>query len=415
MSHKPQSGLHYESELVPQYPQQRFFIPITTTAGTYLGPQLPKHAEPATIKEEEHDAPVPLLFQPLTVKNLTLTNRFMVAPMCMYSCKDGFWSDFHLAHLGSFAIHGAGLIIAEASAVQPRGRISAQDSGIWSDDHIPGIKRVADMIHAQGSKMGIQLAHAGRKASLQPLYNKVPESDLWLDDVVAPTGGLPWSAANPTPREMSVDEIRETVQAFGQAAIRAHKAGLDMVEIHGAHGYLIHNFLSPVTNRRTDQYGGSLENRARFLLEVIREVRAKFPAEKPISLRVSATDWVEHLGGDSWEIEQTVEIAKWARDAGVDILHVSSGGNVEEQRIDAGPSYQVPFAERIKKDVPGLVVVAVGIIVTGNQAEEILQDQKADLIAGARIFLREPNFVFNAAKELNVKVKMTAQYERGRR
>ncbi|KAF9216253.1 protein disulfide-isomerase precursor, partial [Podila verticillata] len=252
-------------------------------------------------------------------------------------------------------------------------------------------------------------------ASLQPPYNTVPESDLWLDDVVAPTGGLPWSSSNPTPRELSVDEIQETVKAFGQAAIRAHKAGLDIVEIHGAHGYLIHNFLSPVTNRRTDQYGGSLENRARFLLEIVREVRAQFPAEKPISLRVSATDWVEYLGGESWEIEQTVQIAKWARDAGVDILHVSSGGNVEEQKIDAGPSYQVPFAWRIKKDVPGLVVVAVGIIVTGRQAEDILQDQKADLIAGARIFLREPSFVLNAAKELKVKVKMSAQYERGRR
>ncbi|KAG0283972.1 hypothetical protein BGZ98_006087, partial [Dissophora globulifera] len=230
----------------------------------------------------------------------------------MYSAEDGFMTNFHLAHLGSFAIHGAGLIIAEASAVEPRGRISPQDAGIWSDDHIYKIKEIADFIHAQGSKMGIQLAHAGRKASVLPPYSSPPESVYWRDDTVAPTGGKEFrmSSGHVVPRELTVEEIHQIVKAFGEGAVRAAKAGLDTVEIHGAHGYLIHNFLSPVTNKRTDQYGGSLENRARFMLEVVKEVRDNFPAEKPVFLRVSASDLVENvMEGPSWDIEQTVQIA----------------------------------------------------------------------------------------------------------
>ncbi|KAF9417755.1 hypothetical protein BGZ94_009871 [Podila epigama] len=406
---KQQTNLHYPHKTGPVYSQEHYYNPIKLAPGSYIGPLTAKDApRSSTIAKATEDTShvtqqQPLVFKPFSVKDLTLANRFVVAPMCMYSSEDGFMSSYHLAHLGSFAIHGAGLIIAEASAVEPRGRISPQDAGIWSDDHIHGIKQVADFIHAQGSKMGIQLAHAGRKA------------DFWNDDVVAPTGGLAWSNEYPTPRELSVDEIHETVKAFGAAAVRAAKAGLDIVEIHAAHGYLIHSFLSPVTNHRTDRYGGSLENRARFLLEIIHTVREHFPAHKPIGLRVSATDWLEHLDTPSWEIEQTVQIARWAHEAGVDVFHVSSGGNDARQKITLQPGYQVPFAERVKKAVPGLAVIAVGAITSGKQAEAILQEGKADLIAGARIFLHEPNFVLRAAVELGAKVQFSPQYERGRR
>ncbi|KAG0054189.1 hypothetical protein BGZ83_011799 [Gryganskiella cystojenkinii] len=399
----------YQEKTSQVYAEERFHIDQKVAPGTYLGPindQLPGADK------------VPLLFQPFQVKNLSIANRVVVAPMCMYSSEDGFMTNFHLAHLGSFAIHGAGLVIAEASAVEPRGRISPQDAGIWDDAHIHKIKEIADFIHAQGSKMGIQLAHAGRKASMPPPYSTVAESDYWREDVVAPSGGeeLRWNETFAAPRELSVEEIQQTVKAFGKAAARAAKAGLDIVEIHGAHGYLIHNFLSPVTNKRTDQYGGSLENRARILLEVIQEVRANFPAEKPIFLRVSASDLVENvIQGPSWDIEQTVQIAKWVKEAGVDVLHVSSGGNVAQQSIKAFPGYQVPFAEQVKKHVPGLAVIAVGIITGGKQAEQVLDDEKADLIAVARGFLRDPSFVMHAAKELNVKAKFSQQYERGRR
>ncbi|KAK3813247.1 MAG: NADH:flavin oxidoreductase/NADH oxidase [Benniella sp.] len=399
----------YEKEQLVGYPQERFFVKQPTAPGAYLGP-----IDASKPGADE----IPLLFQPLTIKDMTIANRVIVAPMCMYSAQDGFMTTFHVAHLGSFAIHGAGLVIAEATAVQPRGRITPQDTGLWSDDHIHKIKEIADFIHAQGSKMGIQLAHAGRKASMPPPYSQPPESEFWRDDVVAPSGGesFKWDKTFVTPRELSVEEIHETVKAFGAAAARAAKAGLDMVEIHGAHGYLLHNFLSPITNQRTDQYGGSLENRARILLEIIKEVRENFPKEKPISLRVSASDLVEDVvDGPSWDIEQTVQIAKWAKEAGVDVFHVSSGGNVAQQRIKAFPGYQVPFAERVKKEVPGLLVAAVGIITGGQQAEEVLKQEKADLVAVARGFLRDPHFVLNAAKELNVKAKFSQQYERGRR
>jgi 2,4-dienoyl-CoA reductase-like NADH-dependent reductase (Old Yellow Enzyme family) len=253
---------------------------------------------------------------------------------------------------------------------------------------------------------------------MPPPYSQPEKSAYWLDDVVAPSGGeaFKWNETFVTPRELSVEEINGIVRAFGAAAVRAAKAGLDTVEIHGAHGYLLHNFLSPISNQRTDEYGGSLENRARILLEVIKEVRKNFPKEKPIFLRVSASDLVEGVvEGPSWDINQTVQIAKWVKEAGVDVFHVSSGGNVPQQQIKAFPGYQVPFAERVKKEVPGLLVAAVGIITGGEQAEEVLQQEKADLIAVARGFLRDPHFVLNAAKELNVKAKFSQQYERGRR
>ncbi|KAF9965232.1 hypothetical protein BGZ70_005205 [Mortierella alpina] len=390
-----------------QYAQERYFVDQPTAPGTYLGPI------DASLPNADK---VPLLFQPFTIKDLTIANRVVVAPMCMFSSTDGFFTDFHLVHLGSFAASGAGLVIAEATGVQPNGRISPSDTGLWKDEHIPGLKRIADFVHAQGSKIGIQLAHAGRKASVKGYYADLPESEFWKDNVVGPSGGaeFQWDEKHNVPRELSIEEIQETVKAFGAAAVRAAKAGLDTVEIHGAHGYLIHNFLSPISNQRTDQYGGSLENRARFLLEVVREVRANFPAEKPIFLRVSATDHVEHLGEASWEIEQTIQIAKWVKEAGVDVFHVSAGGNTAKQVVKYAPGYQVPFAERVKNEVPGLTVVAVGVITEGKQANDILENEKADLVAVGRAFLREPSVTLKFARELNVKAKYSQQYERGR-
>ncbi|KAF9992112.1 hypothetical protein BGZ65_012672, partial [Modicella reniformis] len=254
-------------------------------------------------------------------------------------------------------------------------------------------------------------------ASAKAPYTNHSESDFWPDNVVAPSGGahLQWDRHHMIPREISLEEIQEVIVAFGAAAVRAARAGMDMVEIHSAHGYLLHNFLSPLTNHRTDQYGGSLENRARLLLEVIRTVRANFPAVKPIFLRVSASDLVEDvIDGPSWEIEQTIQVARWAKEAGVDVLDVSSGGNTAQQKILTQPGYQVPFAERIKKAVPGLFVMAVGIIIDGQQAEEVLEQGKADLVAVGRGFLRHPNFALKAARDLNVKAAFSQQYTRGR-
>ncbi|KAF9363269.1 hypothetical protein BGX34_004520 [Mortierella sp. NVP85] len=392
----------------PIYPQENYYIEQPNVPGAYLGPI------DASLPNADK---TPLLFQPFSVKDLTIPNRVVVAPMCMYSSKDGFFTNFHLASIGSFAINGAGLIIQEATAVQPNGRITPGCAGLWDDAQVYKLKEIVDFVHVQGGKIGIQLAHAGRKASAKAPYTNHAESDFWRDNVVAPSGGahLQWDHHHVIPRELSLEEIQEVVEAFGAAAARAARAGMDTVEIHGAHGYLIHNFLSPLTNHRTDQYGGSLENRARFLLEVVRAVRANFPAEKPIFLRVSATDCVEDVvDGPSWEIEQTIQIAQWVKEAGVDVLHVSSGGNTAQQKIVAKPGYQVPFAERVKKAVPGLFVVAVGVILDGHQAEEVLEQEKADLIGIGRGFLRHPNFALNAARDLNVKAGFSQQYSRGR-
>ncbi|KAF9092442.1 hypothetical protein BGX23_004316 [Mortierella sp. AD031] len=369
---------------------------------------------PGTGTPADEKAALPLLFQPFTAKNLTIPNRVIVAPMCMYSSKDGFMTDYHLVHLGSFALHGAGLVLAEATAVEAHGRISPGCAGIYSDDHIPGLKRVVDFVHSTGGKIGIQLNHAGRKASTKPLHT--PEvfgpEEYWNDEVVGPSGGADfrWDDKHPVPRELSVEEIHSIVRAFGAAAARADKAGMDTVEIHGAHGYLGHQFLSPISNQRTDQYGGSLENRSRFLLEVIQEVRANFSAEKPIFLRISASDCVEYLDIPQFEVGQAVQFSQWAKDAGVDVVHISSGGNTPLQKVAYSPGYQVHYAARIKKDVPGLPVVAVGSITSGKQAEEIVPNDQADLIAAARAFLKHPTFALDAGRDLGVNVTYAPQY-----
>ncbi|KAI8350669.1 hypothetical protein B0O80DRAFT_478715 [Mortierella sp. GBAus27b] len=392
----------------PIYPQENYYIDQPNAPGAYVGPI------DASLPNADK---IPLLFQPFSVKDLTIPNRVIVAPMCMYSSKDGFFTNFHLASIGSFAINGSGLIIMEATAVQANGRITPGCAGLWDDAQVHKLTEIVDLVHAQGTKIGIQLAHAGRKASAKAPYTNHAESDFWRDNVVAPSGGahLQWDRHHVIPRELSLEEIQDVIDAFGAAAARAARARMDTVEIHGAHGYLIHNFLSPITNHRTDHYGGSLENRARFLIEVVRAVRANFPAEKPIFLRVSASDLVEEVvDGPSWDIEQTIQIAQWVKEAGVDVIHVSSGGNTAQQKIDVKPGYQVPFAERVKKAVPGLHVVAVGVILGGEQAEEVLQTEKADLVAAGRGFLRHPSFALNAARDLNVKAVYSQQYSRGR-
>ncbi|KAF9111331.1 hypothetical protein BGX27_005064 [Mortierella sp. AM989] len=386
---------------------EQYFITQPTTPGSYLGPidpSLPNADKP------------PLLFQPFTVKDLTLANRVIVAPMATFSSDDGIFTDYHLVHYGSFATYGVGLILTEAVAILPEGRMSPSDTGLWKDEHILGLRRIADFVHAQGSKLGVQLNHAGRKTSTKAVYADLPESAYWKDNVVAPSGGteFQWDSTHHVPRELSIQEIQDTVKAFGVGAARAASAGVDTVEIHGGYGFLIHQFLSPLSNHRTDKYGGSLENRARFLLEVVREVRSNFPAEKPIFLRVSASDHVEHLEEPSWDMEQTIQIAKWAQEAGVDVLHVTTGGNTPKQVLKHAPNFQVPFAERIKKEIPGLFVVAVGLITSGKQANEVLEQGQADLIAMGREFMRNPGFVLSAARELNVKVKYLQQYELGR-
>ena len=349
-----------------------------------------------------------MLFTPLTLRDITFRNRIAVSPMCQYSSVDGFASDWHLVHLGSRAVGGAGLVFMEATAVEARGRISPADQGIWKDEHIEFLSRIAGFLREQGAAPGIQLAHAGRKASTRPPWEGgaflSPADGGWTP--VAPSA-VPFRAADPAPHELSVAEIAATVDAFAAAARRALRAGFQVVEIHGAHGYLIHEFLSPLCNRRTDAYGGSFENRIRFALEVTDAVRSAWPADLPLFYRVSATDWAE--GG--WDVPDSVELSRRLRGLGVDLVDCSSGGAVAHQQIPLSPGYQVPFAARIRKEA-GIATGAVGLITTAQQSNEILVAGQADLILLAREFLRDPYFPLHAARELGVEPKPPIQYGR---
>lgn len=333
------------------------------------------------------------LFSPYVLKDLTLKNRIVMAPMCMYSCmnEDGMVEDFHMTHYVSRAVGQVGLIIQEATAVTPQGRISPQDLGIWSDDHIEGLARLTGQIKSYGTKAGIQLAHAGRKAMVD-------------GEILAPSA-IPFNENMKTPKEMTLDDIQETVLAFKNGAKRAKQAGYDVIEIHAAHGYLINEFLSPLTNKRTDSYGGSPENRYRFLREVIDAVKKVWTG--PLLVRVSAYEYDEEgLNADDY-----ILFAQWMKDQGVDLIDVSSGA-VVPARITPYPGYQVPFSEKIKHgaDIP---TGAVGLITSGIQAEEILQNDRADLIFLARELLRDPYFPRTAAKELGVTIQPPKQYDRG--
>ncbi|CVK85872.1 related to flavin oxidoreductase [Fusarium mangiferae] len=390
------------------------------------------------------------LFSPLQVRGLTLQNRIAVSPMGMFSANDGHLTDFHLVHHGAFAMRGAALVIVEATAVAPNGRVSTRDSGLWKDSQIAPLKRVVDYIHAQGQKAGIQLCHSGRKGSMLPpwlakgnpmvhfpLANE--EAGGWPNDVWAPSA-ICHGPGYPMPKEMGHEQIDLAVDQFASAARRAAEAGVDFIELHGAHGYLIHAFLSPLTNCRTDEYGGSFENRTRFLFRVLKAVRDAIPDTVVLSLRISAVEWMEWSGQDCWTLEESIKLAKLLPQAGVDILDVSSGGNHNDQKIDIHPYYQVDLAYQIRRAIKAdgidMLIAAVGFIDNPSMAESVVrgngissrvrktngtngeddrgryQEPQADLVMVGRQFLRDAGFVLTAAKELGVEAQWPLQYSR---
>ena len=351
------------------------------------------------------------LFEPLTIRDVTFRNRIFVSPMCEYSSSDGFANDWHLVHLGSRAVGGAGLVLTEANAVTADGRISPDDLGIWKDEHVEFLSRITRFVKQQGAAAGTQLAHAGRKASTaapwkggQPLS---PEQGGWTP-IYGPSA-IPFSDGYQVPTSMSVDDIRGVVQAFRSAATRALQAGFEVIEIHAAHGYLLHEFLSPLSNKRNDQYGGSFGNRIRMLWEVCSAVRQAWPERLPLFVRISSTDWMD--GG--WTIEDSVALAHEVKKAGVDLIDCSSGGNVAKVRIPVGPGYQTEFAERIRREA-GTLTAAVGMITSPQQADTILRSGQADAVLLAREFLRQPYWPLQAAKELGQDVAWPKQYERAK-
>src|ERR1700722_5093324 len=404
----------------------------------------------------------PTLFQPLKIRSATFRNRIFVAPMCQYSTassgpQTGALTDYHIATLGHYALKGAALVMIEASAVQPNGRITPHDSGIWNEEQAKAIKRVADFVHAQGALCGVQLAHAGRKASTVPPWvamehgrasMKADESvGGWPGDVVGPSGGesMAWDAESGKggfwpPRELSEEEVKEVVRAHGESAKLAVQAGVDVIEIHAAHGYLLNEFLSPITNRRTDKYGGSFENRTRIVVEIAKAVRENVPKGMPIFLRVSATEWMEKsdIGKEvgSWDVESTLNLARMLPQLGVDLLDVSSGGNNEKQRIQPHSNYQVGIAGQIRKAMKDeglqLLLGAVGLITDAVQAKDIVEESlheeaeaarhmveehpekepMADAIFVARQFMREPEWVLRVAWKLGVDVAWPSQFRR---
>ncbi|MED4757804.1 NADPH dehydrogenase NamA [Priestia megaterium] len=333
------------------------------------------------------------LFSPYTVKDVTLKNRIVMSPMCMYSCEkeDGVITDFHMVHYTTRAVGQVGLIMVEASAVVPQGRISAQDLGIWNDEQKDRLKKLVTQLKENGAKTAIQLAHAGRKATV--------EGDIYAPSAIA------FDDKSKKPVEMTTEQIHETISAFKESARRSKEAGFDIIELHAAHGYLVHQFLSPLSNKRSDEYGGSAENRYRFLKEIIEAVKTEW--DGPLFVRVSASDYTE--GGLT--VDDHVVFAKWMKEQGVDLIDVSSGALVHAP-INVYPGYQVPFADKIKQQA-NIDTGAVGLITTGRQAEEILQSERADLIFVARELLRDPYFPRTAAKELNETISVPVQYERG--
>jgi 2,4-dienoyl-CoA reductase-like NADH-dependent reductase (Old Yellow Enzyme family) len=353
---------------------------------------------------------MPHLFSPLTIRGIELKNRIAVSPMCEYSSTDGFGNDWHLVHLGAFATGGAGLIITEATAVSPEGRISPSDLGIWKDEHVDMLQRITTFIHAHGSVAGVQLAHAGRKASHAEPWNggkQIPLLSGGWQTVSA--SELAFADGEEKPLELDKAGIAKVLEDFKAATYRSIKAGFKVIELHAAHGYLIHEFLSPMSNHRTDEYGGSFENRIRLLLEITDTVRAAWPAEYPLFVRISATDWTP--GG--WTAEDSVRLAWALKDKGIDLIDCSTGGNVAHAKIPVGPGYQVQFAESVKKET-GIATGAVGMITTPEQANTIINDDQADLVLLAREMLRDPHFALRAAHVLGQEVKWPLQYERAK-
>lgn len=351
-----------------------------------------------------------LLFSPLTIKDIRLKNRIALSPMCQYSAVDGFANNWHLVHLGSRAAGGAGLIIQEATAVSPEGRISAGDLGLYTDAHIEKMKTITTFIRQQGTVAGIQLAHAGRKASCAVPWHggkQIKQTDGGWQTVAA--SALSFYEADEAPVALDETGIQKVINDFKNAAARAVLAGYQLIELHAAHGYLIHQFLSPLSNKRTDKYGGNFENRIRLLLEIVDEVQTVWPKQLPLFIRISATDWA--AGG--WNEDEALQLAMILKSKSVDLIDCSSGGLVPHQKIPVGPGYQVPFAEKIKKEA-GILTGAVGMITTAAQAEEILIKQEADLIIMAREMLRDAYFPLHAAKILGDDIAWPLQYERAK-
>lgn len=352
---------------------------------------------------------MPHLFDPLKLKDITLRNRIGVSPMCQYSYRDGFSNDWQVVHLGSRAVGGAALVIAEATAIEPRGRITPWDVGIWSDDHIAPLERVTGVIKQNGAVAGIQIAHAGRKACVgQPWTGGKPvqpeDPDWWP---VVGASPLPFSSAHQVPKELTIEEIHETCSMFAHAAQRSLAAGFEWLEIHAAHGYLLQSFCSPRSNHRTDRYGGSFENRVRFLLEAAQQVRAVWPERLPLTVRISGYEWVP----DGWSLDESVELGKLLKTEGIDLVDCSSGGNVEKAAVPTDPGYQVFIAEAVRRgaDIP---TAAVGLITQSGMADEIIRSGKADLVLLGREMLRNPYFAIHAAKELGHPAPVPPQYQR---
>jgi 2,4-dienoyl-CoA reductase-like NADH-dependent reductase (Old Yellow Enzyme family) len=350
------------------------------------------------------------LFSPLTIRQVTIRNRLFVSPMCQYSSNDGLPTDWHMVHLGSRAVGGAGLVMVEATAVSSEGRISPLDSGIWSDAHTDAFRSIARFIKEQGAAAAIQIAHAGRKASTDAPWNggKAVAAGAGGWQPIGPSA-IPFSPASPPPRAMSLEDLDKVANQFAQAARRAVSAGFDVIEIHMAHGYLLHEFLSPLSNHRGDEYGGSLENRMRFPLRVAGGVRDVLPKDKPLFVRISATDWVD--GG--WDLEQSIVLAKELKKMGVDLIDCSSGGSAPGAKVPVGPGYQVPFSEAIRRDAQ-IATGAVGLITDAKQAEQILADGQADAVLMARELLRDPYWPLHAAAELGVDIAWPKQYDRAK-
>ncbi|AVF35217.1 NADH:flavin oxidoreductase/NADH oxidase [Rahnella sikkimica] len=349
------------------------------------------------------------LFEPISLGGLTLPNRIVIAPMCQYSSDEGKATSWHHAHLGQLSFSGAGLLILEATAVEAVGRISAQDLGLWNDETEVALKGLVDGLRENSNiPLGLQLGHAGRKASHAAPWKggaQIPQSaGGWQS--VAPSA-IPFAEGTEAPAALSAERISELKKAYVDSVRRADRLGFDLLELHGAHGYLLHQFLSPLSNQRTDQYGGSLENRMRLLLEIFQEIRAAFPADKPVGVRISATDWVE--GG--WDLAQSIELAKALDKLCCSYIHVSSGGLSQQQKISVGPNYQVPFADSIKQHVK-MPVIAVGLITEPEQAEAIVGTGQADMIALARGILYNPRWPWHAAAKLGAKVSAPKQYWR---
>ncbi|KAH8676571.1 NADH-dependent flavin oxidoreductase-like protein [Tricladium varicosporioides] len=386
----------------------------------------------------------PTLFSPLKIRDVTFQNRIWVAPMCMYSADNGHLTDFHLVHLGAFAYRGASLTIIEATSILPNGRITPEDSGLWQNSQIAPIRRVADFLHSQNQKIGIQLAHAGRKASTCAPWlvergkamTATEDVGGWPNDVMG-ASAIQWGEGYAIPRSMTAQDIKDVVDGFRDSAKRAVEAGIDVIEIHGAHGYLISSFLSPISNRRTDKYGGSFENRIRLLVESIQAVREVIPSGMPLIVRVSATEWMEKSAAESWDVGSTIKLAKLLPALGVDLLDVSSGGNNEAQLIGMHSNFQIDIASQIRNalfdvGIKDLLIGAVGMITEAEAAKEIVQNgkpnntddtveieneegtiSKADIVLIARQFMREPEWVLRVAYRLGVQVKWPQQYHRG--